>query len=180
MPLYWTGWGFMNRLLTLLGLFLLAVQPAMGQHVNRLFWDGSDWNRIPKMVDFQPHLEFTVKSAYVNGVLDGRLYYYLKTWAAKSILADSLYGETVDYLTTREAVRSLDEFYQDPANSYIPVPSAIVIANMYARQIPIPVINEYIRQSRFWINELQIQLELEGNAKLLREKQSAREPDRLP
>ncbi|NOZ74696.1 MAG: hypothetical protein GXO90_04875 [FCB group bacterium] len=171
----------MNRLIypTVFGLVLL-MQPVFGQHVNRLFWDGSDWNRVTKLVDFNPHLEYTVKSAYVNGVLDGRLYYYLKTWAAESGLADSLYGETVDYLTTREVVRSLDEFYKDPANNYLPVPSAIVIANMYARQVPVRVIDNYIKQSRYWINELQIQLELEGNAELLREKQERREPTRLP
>ncbi len=170
----------MNKHQWIILAVVLWIQPIVGQHVNRLFWDGGDWNRVSKLVDYNPELETIVKSAYINGVLDGRLYYYLKTWAAQSVLADSLYGETVDYLTTRELVRSLDEFYTDPFNSYLPVPTAIVVANMYARRVPLPLIDEFVKQSRHWINELQYQLQLEGNAELLKQKQERMDPTRFP
>ncbi len=170
----------MSKRITLPLLVLLFAGLLIGQHVNRLFWDGSDWNRIAKTVNFNPDLEAKMKSAYVNGVLDGRLFYYLKTWSAQSTFADSLYGETVDYLTTREMVRSLDEFYKDPANSYLPVPTAIIVANMYARQMSMNVIDEYIKQSRHWINDLQYQLQLEGNAEILKQKQDRMESHKLP
>jgi len=169
-----------SKRITLPLLVLLFAGLLIGQHVNRLFWDGSDWNRIAKTVNFNPDLEAKMKSAYVNGVLDGRLFYYLKTWSAQSTFADSLYGETVDYLTTREMVRSLDEFYKDPANSYLPVPTAIIVANMYARQMSMNVIDEYIKQSRHWINDLQYQLQLEGNAEILKQKQDRMESHKLP
>jgi len=169
-----------SKRITLPLLVLLFAGLLIGQHVNRLFWDGSDWNRIAKTVNFNPDLEAKMKSAYVNGVLDGRLFYYLKTWSAQSTFADSLYGETVDYLTTREMVRSLDEFYKDPANSYLPVPTAIIVANMYARQMSMNVIDEYIKQSRHWINDLQYQLQLEGNAEILKQKQDRMDSHKLP
>jgi len=46
---------------------------------NKLFWDGLDWNRITKSVDYNNEQTFKIKRAYLNGVLDGRLNYYLKT-----------------------------------------------------------------------------------------------------
>ena len=73
-----------------------------------------------------------MKTAYLHGALDGRLYGYLKTWAKDQGLADDVFGETVDYLSNRELIKNIDYFYQDPLNSYIPVPAAILIANMYA------------------------------------------------
>ena len=48
---------------------------------NRIFWDGREWNNIRKNANYDNSLEHKIKSTYVNGVLDGRLYGYLKTWA---------------------------------------------------------------------------------------------------
>ena len=47
---------------------------------NKLFWDGNDWNTIAKNLNHNQKLIFSVKKAYLTGVLDGRLYGYLKTW----------------------------------------------------------------------------------------------------
>ena len=110
---------------------------------------------------------YRIKAAYVNGVLDGRLYYYLKAWEAQSEFADSLYSETIDYLSTRELVRSLDNFYKDPLHVYVPVPSAMLVANMYAEQIPMQVIDAYIKQTKFWINKLILDLSEEDLKELL-------------
>ena len=46
---------------------------------NKLFWDGLDWNRITKSVDYNNEQTFKIKTAYLHGALDGRLNYYLKT-----------------------------------------------------------------------------------------------------
>ena len=70
-------------------------------------------------------LNTKLKSTYLNGILDGRLYGYLKTWSENPTLANEVFGEHVDYLTVRETIKSLDFFYEDPLNSYIPVPSTI-------------------------------------------------------
>ena len=137
---------------------------------NRLFWDGRDWNRVVKTVDYSPENTFRVKKAYLDGALDGRLYGYLKTWAEDRRIADDVYGETVDYLSTRELIKSLDNFYEDPINSYIPVPSAIIIANMYAERIPVQLIEQYIIFTRQWINELMLDLDTLNYSKLLEDK----------
>ncbi len=152
------------------GLLLLFLSVGFAQQQNRLFWDGGDWKRIEKLMDYNPDFTYRVKAAYVNGVLDGRLFYYLKTWAEKPEFADSLYAETIDYLSTKELVRALDNFYADPLNVYIPVPSAMIIANMYGERVPLKIIDAYIQQTKFWINDLMYKLEQEGYEELLNEK----------
>ena len=124
--------------------FYFLVVILLNAQQNRLFWDGRDWNRVLKTVDYNPENTFRVKKAYLNGVLDGRLYGYLKVWSEDKAIADEVFGETTDYLSTRELINSLDNFYKDPINSYIPVPSAIIIANMYAERMPVQLIEEYI------------------------------------
>ena len=64
---------------------------------NRLFYDGRDWNDIRKKSNFIDEVEYKIKSSYVNGVLDGRLYGYLKTWSANPTLANEVFGEHIDY-----------------------------------------------------------------------------------
>ena len=115
--------------LTFISLIFIAYLPA--QQMDRLFWNGSDWRRLEKLAEYDPELTYMMKIAYINGVLDSRLFYYLKAWTMEDAFADSLYAETVDYLTPRELVKVLDNFYADPINGYIPLPSAIIISNMF-------------------------------------------------
>lgn len=149
-------------------LFLLNNLATSNE--NKLFWDGRDWNRITNSVDFNTQLTFKIKSAYLNGTLDGRLNYYLKTWSTNNELADEVFSETVDYLTIRELIKNLDYFYQDPLNRYIPIPSAILIANMYAERVPIENIELYIESTRRWINDLILNLDTLNYGKLLEDK----------
>ncbi len=137
---------------------------------NKLFWDGRDWNKVLKKMDYNEEAAFNVKKAYLNGVLDRRFYDYLKTWQKDSELADALYSETVDYLTNRELIRNIDYFYKDPLNSYIPIPSAIIIANMYAERLPIEKIEIYINDTRQWINKMTLNLDTLNYSKLLEKK----------
>ena len=138
--------------LTFITLIFITYLPA--QQMDRLFWNGSDWRRLEKLAQYDPELTYMMKTAYINGVLDGRLFYYLKAWTMEDAFADSLYAETVDYLTPRELVKVLDNFYADPINGYIPLPSAIIISNMFGERIPMNMIDDYIRHSKEWINRM--------------------------
>ncbi|MBT4155130.1 MAG: hypothetical protein HOE56_05840 [Candidatus Marinimicrobia bacterium] len=137
---------------------------------NKLFWDGNDWNKVSKSVEYHPEMTLRVKRAYLTGVLDGRLYGYLKTWTKDQFIADDVFSETVDYLTPRELIKNLNFFYEDPLNSYIPIPSAIVIANMYGERVPIPIIEEYVLVTRRWINNLMLDLDTLNYSKLIEDK----------
>ena len=137
---------------------------------NKLFWDGRDWNRVKKIADYNTNYEFIIKKAYLEGALDGRLFFYLKTWENDKDIADNVFSETVDYLTIRELIKNIDYFYNDPMNSYIPIPSAILIANMYAKRMNHENIDFYIKSTRKWINELALDLDTLNYSKLLEQK----------
>ncbi len=151
-------------------ILIIMIFSGLAAQENRLFWDGGDWRRLDKLAAHNPEQTYHLKAAYINGVLDGRLFYYLKTWRVNNELADSLFAETVDYLSTRELVTAIDNFYADPLHTYVPVPSAVIIATMYAEQLPLTEIDEYIRQTKFWINDMQLKMEQEDWNKLLDDK----------
>ena len=93
----------------ILALYFCSITYA---NENKLFWDGRDWNRVSKTVGYDEILIFKLKSAYLHGSLDGRLYYYLKTWNKDQGLADGVFNETVDYLSIRELIKNIDHFYE--------------------------------------------------------------------
>ena len=154
---------------TLLLLFFLHFDEVFPKD-NKLFWDGRDWNRVKKIADYNTNYEFIIKKAYLEGALDGRLFSYLKTWENDKDIADNVFSETVDYLTIRELIKNIDYFYNDPMNSYIPIPSAILIANMYAKRMNMENIDLYIKSTREWINELTLELDTLNYSKLLEQK----------
>ena len=90
-------------------------------------------------------------------------YYY-------EFLADNVFGETVDYLSNRELIKNIDFFYQDRLNLYIPLPSAVIISNMYAERVPINIIDNYISDTRRWINDLTLNMDTLNYSKLLDDK----------
>ena len=153
-------------LLILCGLHFDKIFPKD----NKLFWDGRDWNRVKKIADYNTNYEFIIKKAYLEGALDGRLFSYLKTWENDKDIADNVFSETVDYLTIRELIKNIDHFYNDPVNSYIPIPSAILIANMYAKRMNMENIDFYLKSTRKWINELILDLDTLNYSKLLEQK----------
>ena len=154
---------------TLLLIYVLYFSEVFPKD-NKLFWDGRDWNRIKKIIDYNTNHEFIIKKAYLEGALDGRLFSYLKTWENNKDIADNVFSETVDYLTIRELIKNIDHFYNDPMNSYIPIPSAVLIANMYAKRMDMENIDLYIKSTRKWINELTLDLDTLNYSKLLEQK----------
>ena len=153
----------------LLFLLVLSLNVVFSKD-NKLFWDGRDWNRVKKLADYNTNYEFIIKKAYLEGALDGRLFSYLKTWENDKDIADSVFSETVDYLTIRELIKNIDHFYNDPMNSYIPIPSAVLVANMYAKRMNMENIDFYIKSTRKWINELTLDLDTLNYSKLLEQK----------
>ncbi len=151
-------------------IFSIFIISVSFTQENRLFWDGREWNSISEKVNFIDETEYKIKSTYIHGVLDGRLYGYLKTWSENPMLANEVFGEQVDYLTVRETINSLNHFYDDPLNSYIPIPSAIVIANLYGKRVPVNVIEKYIQDSRNWVNSLTLELDTLDYSRLIEEK----------
>jgi hypothetical protein len=139
---------------------------------NKLLWDGTDWANISKTVNSNPELTSKIKSSYLNGILDGRLYYYLKAWGEKQSFADSLYGDRIDYMTRRETIRQLDRFYENPLMSYVPVVSAMIIVHMQTEQISNKVVNLYIDQTKYWINQITLDMQSRGMHNILKDKQN--------
>ena len=160
----------MKKQNTFLIVFIFMYMMSLLGQENRLFWDGKEWNNIRKSSNYDDALEYKIKSTYINGVLDGRLYGYLKTWSKNATLANETFGESVDYLSVREIIKSLNHFYEDPLNNYIPIPSAIVIANLYGQRVPINIIEKYIQDSRDWVNSLVLELDTLDYSRLIEEK----------
>ena len=160
----------MKKILSIFILSSLLVCQVIEKQ-NKLLWDGSDWKEISKRTYGNSESIYRIKSAYLNGVLDGRLYYYLKAWGEKQAFADSLYGDRVDYMTPRETIRQLDQFYKDNLMDYVPVVSAIIIVHMHAEQIPKKLINDYVDQTKFWINRITLDMQSRGMHELLKDKQ---------
>ena len=156
----------LQKIISTIILFVVSINAQE----NRIFWDGREWNNIRKNANYDNTLEYKIKSTYVNGVLDGRLYGYLKTWSKNATLANEGFGESADYLSVREVIKSLNYFYEDPLNSYIPLPSAIIIANLYGQRVPINIIEKYIQDSRDWVNSLVLELDTLDYSRLIEEK----------
>ena len=86
------------------------------------------------------------------------MYDYFKLWSVDSlIVTKSLKPELDDYLSSSELVRLIDDFYLEPTNAYIPVISTILILNMRARGFSEAQINQYIKESKDWINSLTLE-----------------------
>ena len=130
-----------------------------GQRQNRVFWDGSNWNRIAIQMNQESESIYRVKAAHINGLLDGRLYYYLKAWDVEPVLAEDAYDDPLDLLRHKELIKALDNFYSYPKHNTIPVISAIIIANMRIGGITEPVVYKYIEETRFWANSMKADID---------------------
>ena len=145
-----------SRLLIVVGFAFVLL---CGQRQNRVFWDGSDWNRIAIQMNQESESIYRVKAAHINGLLDGRLYYYLKAWEVEPVLAEDAYDDPLDLLHHKELIKALDKFYSDPKHNTIPVISAIIIANMRIGGISEPVVYRYIEETRFWANSMKADID---------------------
>ena len=160
------------RIFILIIILATSIHSQILEKQNKLLWDGTDWNNISITVSNNPEMTNKIKSSYLNGILDGRLYYYLKAWGEKQSFSDSLYGDRIDYMTRREIIRQLNRFYEDPLMSYVPVVSAMIIVHMQTEQISKKVVNAYIEQTKYWINQITLDMQSRGMHNILKEKET--------
>ena len=140
-----------SRKIILVGYFFAIL---FAQRENRIFWDGSNWNRISIQLGKGSESVYQIKASHLNGLLDGRLYYYLKAWEVEPSLAESTYNDPLDLLRYKELITALDNFYSDPKHNSIPIISAVIIENMRIGGISDRSIYRYIEETRFWVNNV--------------------------
>jgi len=153
-------------------IVVTSIHAQVLEKQNKLLWDGTDWTNISITVRNNSEMTNKIKSSYLNGILDGRLYYYLKAWGENQSFSDSLFGDRIDYMTRRETIRQLNRFYEDPLMSYVPVVSAMIIVHMQTEQISKKVVNAYIEQTKYWINQITLDMQSRGMQNILKEKQT--------
>ena len=140
-----------SRKIILVGYMFVIL---FAQRENRIFWDGSNWNRIATKLGKESSSVYQIKAAHLNGLLDGRLYYYLKAWEIEPSVAEGTYNDPLDLLRYKELISALDNFYSDPKHNSIPVISAVIIENMRIGGISEKVIYRYIEETRFWVSNI--------------------------
>ena len=74
-------------------------------------------------------------------------------------------------MTPRETIRQLDRFYRDNLMNYVPVVSAIIIVHMQAEQVPRKVIDQYVEETKSWINQLILDMQSRGMREIIKDKQ---------
>jgi hypothetical protein len=94
----------LSRKIILVG-YIFAI--LFAQRENRIFWDGSNWNRISTKLGKESQSVYQIKASHLNGLLDGRLYYYLKAWEVEPSLAEGTYNDPLDLLRYKELIGAL-------------------------------------------------------------------------
>ena len=88
-------------------IYLLFISQSLSQVIerdNKLLWDGTDWKFISKRSASNPESIYRIKSAYINGLLDGRLYYYLKAWGENQGVGDKIFMIADPFLKFTKAI----------------------------------------------------------------------------
>lgn len=121
---------------------------------NKVFWDGYDWISVTKVTREYPEYAVWIKSAYLSGLLDGKLFYELKAVSIDSRVADSTFKDLIQPAPSRELIEGLDEFYRDETRKYVPIPSAFIATRLLQLNYSGKEVEQFIRDSKKWINEL--------------------------
>jgi len=135
-------------------IFAVSLAAMLSAQSPKLFWDGYNWREMDWLTREYPEFRLPMKRAYVRGLLNGKLYDYLQIWAADSTLADAIFRDYLGRFSIDELIRGTDQFYQDPANLYLPVVSALMITSLRATGFPDSVVADYTQACRNWINHL--------------------------
>jgi hypothetical protein len=139
-------------------LAVLCLAAWAPSQTTRLLWNGYDWQRIDRLTAEYPEYRQPLKKAYVQGLLDAKLYYFLQGWAVDTADAGVIFRDYLNRFTVDELVRGADMVYQDPANLYLPVISALSIATVRSTGLSDSVVAEYTQACRDWISTLEYYL----------------------
>jgi len=135
-------------------IFATALMTVLSAQSPKLFWDGYNWLEMDRLTREYPEFRLPMKRAYVRGILNSRQYDYLQARTIDSTLADSIFRDYLRRFTLDELIRGTDQLYQNPANRYLPVISALVITSLGAMGFPDSVVADYTQACRDWINHL--------------------------
>ncbi len=136
-------------------LVLLFLCSALLAQERKIFWDGNDWLAIDKISAQNPELNFWIKSAYLSGLFDGKLFYKIKAFQISPTLSDSVFNDLVTPAPSKRLIAGIDMLYRDPANRYLPLPNALIATLMFQEEFSPAEIQNYINNSKKWINTLQ-------------------------
>lgn len=142
------------KYIKLLAMVLIILNLSAAQE-HKLFWDGTDWLAIERISAEQPELIYWIKSAYLSGLFDSKLFYQLKANSVSPAWTDSVFEDLLKPAPAKRLIATIDMIYRDPANSYLPLPNAIVAASMYHQNFSQAEIGDYIARSKKWINTVQ-------------------------
>jgi len=139
---------------TVIGLIMMLALVQLKAQERKLFWDGYDWQKIDYVTREYPEYRYWIKSAYLSGLFDAKLFYRVKAMNITKSCPDSVFTDLIEPTEMRSLITGLDSFYQDNTIKYLPLPSALIATIMIQKNRPPDEINRYIRDSQKWINEL--------------------------
>ncbi len=150
------GWFDPNTFPRMIRNIIIAVimVATLQAQSSKLLWDGYNWLEIDRLTQEYPEFRLPMKRAYVRGLLNGKLYHFLQVDVLDSNLADAVFRDYLDRFSVDELIRGTDQFYQDPANRYIPIISALMITSLGAIGLPDSIVTDYTQACRDWINYL--------------------------
>jgi hypothetical protein len=138
----------------IIGLILMLMLVQLKAQERKLFWDGYDWQKIDYVTREYPEYRYWIKSAYLSGLFDAKLFYQVKAMNFAKSCPDSVFTDLIEPAEMRSLITGLDSFYQDNTLKYLPLPSALIATIMIQLNCPTDEVNKYIRDSQKWINEL--------------------------
>jgi hypothetical protein len=138
----------------IIGLILMLMLVQLKAQERKLFWDGYDWQKIDYVTREYPEYRYWIKSAYLSGLFDAKLFYQVKAMSFAKSCPDSVFTDLIEPAEMRSLITGLDSFYQDNTLKYLPLPSALIATIMIQLNRPTDEVNKYIRDSQKWINEL--------------------------
>ncbi|MBL7135617.1 MAG: hypothetical protein ISS81_03365 [Candidatus Marinimicrobia bacterium] len=124
----------------------------------KLFWDGYDWAAVDKITREYPEYNVWIKSAYLSGLFDGKMFYKLKAMPMNNSVIDTLFTDLIEPSSVRSLIGGLDMFYQDMSSEYIPIPLALIATIMIQNDYSKSEVDKFILESKKWINEITISI----------------------
>jgi len=124
----------------------------------KLFWDGYDWIIVNEITKEYPEYAFWIKSGYLSGLFDGKMFYKLKAMPMNNSVIDTLFTDLIEPSSVCSLIGGLDMFYQDISGEYIPIPLALIATIMIQNDYSKSEVDKFILESKKWINEITISI----------------------
>ena len=141
----------MRKILPITFLFLLMTLNVIGMITDSGFW--GILKNIEKEVGFNNGIRKTVVSTYYQGYADGMLMFseYKKKSQSENLHFDDEKIMNIllkNRLRLDEAVKALDQFYNDYRNKKVPIGGALYFIDMKRIGADTQELNDYLRQLR--------------------------------